>query len=492
MNKPITGFTPTARSLAQMRLATSKAKISETFAEMMAGAAIPVQMADEVAAGIAQLQTLFEPFPAACEKIGEVLKGLLPQAAVSPDAGQAKQMILDNGRDQLMQHLAELDGGANASFDQAGQPSNGYAALRKMDGAANPYAAPRQPQTMRIGDQVADALLARMLPGHTPTIGREFVSMRLEDFAPSRGVFGSSRQTRMSAMVGMGSADFSYALAVASNKVLLDSYEAALPVLKIASRKVSARDFRPINTVRVSGGAELEVVLENGEFKQKHFKDAGEAFSIKTFGGIYSLTRQAIYNDDLDVFGSSARLIGTTAGQTEASLFASLLQMNAGLGPTMGDGKTLFHVDHGNLAAAPAALSVTSISAARTAMRRQKGLAGDIIQVDPQFLVVPPELETVADQLVAQLAAVKADDVNPFAAKLTVLCDPNLTSATRWYIAAAPGRPDGLQHAYLDGLEGPQITTREGFEVDGTEFKVRLDFGCGFVDWRPWYMNPGA
>ena len=49
----------------------------------------------------------------------------------------------------------------------------------------------------------------------------------------------------------------------------------------------------------------------------------------------------------------------------------------------------------------------------------------------------------------------------------------------------------GDVHAYLDGATGPQVFTREGFEVDASEFKVRLDFGCGFVDHRAWYMNPG-
>jgi len=36
------------------------------------------------------------------------------------------------------------------------------------------------------------------------------------------------------------------------------------------------------------------------------------------------------------------------------------------------------------------------------------------------------------------------------------------------------------------------VFTREGFETDASEFKVRLDFGAGFVDHRAWYKNPGA
>lgn len=105
---------------------------------------------------------------------------------------------------------------------------------------------------------------------------------------------------------------------------------------------------------------------------------------------------------------------------------------------------------------------------------------------------MPPELETLAQQLVASITATSVGDVNTFTNTLSVLVDAHLTSPTRWYLSAEPGRPEGLQHAYLDGAAGPQIFTREGFEVDATEFKVRLDFGCGFVDHRAWYMNPGA
>ena len=56
---------------------------------------------------------------------------------------------------------------------------------------------------------------------------------------------------------------------------------------------------------------------------------------------------------------------------------------------------------------------------------------------------------------------------------------------------AAPTEIDGLEYAYLAGAPGPQTETRAGFEVDGVEVKVRLDFGGGFVDWRGWYSNAG-
>jgi hypothetical protein len=45
---------------------------------------------------------------------------------------------------------------------------------------------------------------------------------------------------------------------------------------------------------------------------------------------------------------------------------------------------------------------------------------------------------------------------------------------------------------HLAGGEGPQIESKSGWDVDGVEVRVILDFGAGFIDWRGWYANAGA
>jgi hypothetical protein len=49
-----------------------------------------------------------------------------------------------------------------------------------------------------------------------------------------------------------------------------------------------------------------------------------------------------------------------------------------------------------------------------------------------------------------------------------------------------------LSHSYLAGGEGPQVESKSGWDVDGVEVRVILDFGAGFIDWRGWYQNAGA
>ncbi len=156
----------------------------------------------------------------------------------------------------------------------------------------------------------------------------------------------------------------------------------------------------------------------------------------------------------------------------------------------MSDGNAVFDAAaHGNqsaLTGTTVADITTDLNTARLAMRRQKGLAGEAINLVPKFVLVPPEMETAMEQALSQVQATKTSDTNPFAS-LSLIVDPRLTDAGQWYLAAEPGQIDGLEYAYLEGAPGPQIETRAGFEVDGLMVKVRLDFGAGWIDWRGWY-----
>ncbi len=58
--------------------------------------------------------------------------------------------------------------------------------------------------------------------------------------------------------------------------------------------------------------------------------------------------------------------------------------------------------------------------------------------------------------------------------------------------ATDPSEIDGLEFAYLAGGEGPQVESKSGWDVDGVEIRVILDFGAGFIDHRGWFANAGA
>lgn len=286
--------------------------------------------------------------------------------------------------------------------------------------------------------------------------------------------------------------DFSAIFADTANRTLRDGYTAIPNILKTLGRQTTAKDFRKKISVQFEDNVSLEKVNEKGEYKHGGFVEAKESYGIKTYGKILAVSRQALINDDLGAFTDMAGKLGRAAAEFEADFLVDLVTSGSGNGPTMNDTKALFHADHGNKAASGGVPAENTLSAARLAMRKQTGINSRPLNVAGKYILTPPDLETTVDKLLTTIQASQSSNVNPFAGKLEQLTDARLTNATRWYIVADPSQIAGLEYAYLLGEEGPQTFTRDGFDVDGVEVKVRLDFGAGFVDWRGWYMNAGA
>lgn len=353
----------------------------------------------------------------------------------------------------------------------------------------------------QIAERMGEALYLRANPRHQLSEqARPFVGLTTLDMAREMMRLRNLSTTGLSAAETITRAlqttsDFPLIFADTANRSLRAAYQAAPATLKTVARQTTARDFRAKTSVQLGEAPTLEKVNEHGEYKYGSMAEAGETYKIDTFGKIVGLSRKAIVNDDLGAFTDLASKMGAAAADFEAQFLVDLLIAGSGLGPTMGDSKRLFHADHGNLAASGVDLAgaeaIEGLAAARLAMRKQTGLSGRRINVTPKYLLVPPELETGAEKLLASIQAATVDDVNPFSGKLQLLVEARLTSALRWYVASDPAMVEGLEYAYLQGAEGPQTETRAGFEVDGVEVKVRLDFGAAFLDYRGWYMNPG-
>ena len=346
--------------------------------------------------------------------------------------------------------------------------------------------------------RMGEAVYARANPNHKPSeAARPYMGMTVLDLARDcltrSGVSFTGLSPADVITRGLHStSDFPALFGDTVNRTLRASYAAAPDTLKMVGRRTTARDFRRKTSIQLGEAPALKKVNEGGEFEHGTMAEAKESYAIDSFGKIIGFTRKALVNDDLGALVDMAGKWGQAALEFEAQFLVNLLLANSGAGPTMGDGTALFHATHKNLAASGAALSITSLSMARLAMRTQTGLSGTPVNVAPKFLIVPPHLETLGEQLLAMLQANSTADVNPFGGKLTLLVEARLTSAMRWYIAADPALIEGLEYAYLQGEEGPQVETKAGFEVDGVQFKVRLDFGAAFLDHRAWYMNPGA
>jgi prohead serine protease/Mu-like prophage major head subunit gpT len=286
--------------------------------------------------------------------------------------------------------------------------------------------------------------------------------------------------------------DFATLLADVANKTLRRAYEEAPQTWAPISRRTTLPDFKPVRRLQIGEAPALLEVGEHGEFTFGTIGEGKEQFALATYGRRFAITRKALVNDDTDAFSRVPTLFGRAARSLESDVVWEQLTSN----PVMGDGKTLFHVDHNNLSPTSDPISVASIGAGRAAMRVQKGVDGTtLLNIFPQYLVVPAAKETIADQFVStNLMAAQTSSVNPFAGRLQVVAEPRLDadSVTAWYLVASPDQIDIIEYAYLEGEEGPMVESRVGWEIDGLEVKCREDFAAKVIDWRGLWKNLGA
>jgi hypothetical protein len=75
--------------------------------------------------------------------------------------------------------------------------------------------------------------------------------------------------------------------------------------------------------------------------------------------------------------------------------------------------------------------------------------------------------------------------------RFEVISDGRLASGA-WFGAADPNLFDTIEVAYLDGVQTPFLDQKDGWTIDGTEYKVRIDAGVAPLDYRGLVKNPGA
>lgn len=369
-------------------------------------------------------------------------------------------------------------------------------------GGLDPWISVQDSRHLEFVAAAADSILVRNglkvrephpMAGDIARMGAVEMAERLLSMA-GRSTRGMSRSDIVAAALTHGTSDFANLLSNTAGKAMMLGYEnePATHVLWTAEREV--KDFKTQTLVALSAAPDLQEVKENAEYQYGTFGEAAETFAVKTYGRLFSISRQAIINDDLGAFTRMPAAFGSAARRLEADLVYSKVTANGNLS----DGVALFHANHGNLAGTGTALSLTTLGAARAAMRKQKGV-GSVGYIDPQpaFLIVPVALETTAEQLIASLVdpSKSNDTANvEWVRKLTVVADPRLdaNSAISWYLAASPNQIDTIVRAYIMGEQRPYFEEKVGFETDGISVKSRLDVGTGVIDYRGLYKNPGA
>ena len=304
----------------------------------------------------------------------------------------------------------------------------------------------------------------------------------------------------LSEMIGRAfthsTSDFPYLLENSARKFMLMGWTTANETYQIWTRPAPMADFKAHSFVNLSNMTGLLEVKENAEYKHLQQSDTREQATLVTYGGLFGISRQAIINDDLNAFTRTPQLMGLAAARKVGDLAYGVLTLNAAMADTV----ALFHADHANLIApgSGAAPSVTTLGTGRTAMRRQTDPKSVTLNIQPKYLLVPVALEDNSRVLASAIydpdTANKLQKPNPVKEyNLTVVSDPRLDTydAAAWYLAADQNQCDTVIIGHLDDEPNPVMEQKDGWNVDGIEFKVRKDAVAKAVDYRGLFKNDG-
>ena len=262
-----------------------------------------------------------------------------------------------------------------------------------------------------------------------------------------------------------------------NNKTQLDAWRKFASIVPVS-------DFREQKRVRMGGYGDLAAVSEAAAYADVTSPtDDVAKYSASKRGGLEKITLEMIKNDDVGAIRQIPVKLARAAKRTLSKFAFNLIVSN----PTLGDSKTLFHADHGNLGSD--ALSAASFTARRLAMMKQKEAgSNEVLSIPPAYLLVPPELEETAYNLFVRNT--NNDPQYVQTVKPEIIPIWYATDADDWYLAADPADITGIEIGFLDGNEEPELFVQDNptsgsvFTNDQITYKIRHIYGGAIIDYR--------
>lgn len=274
-----------------------------------------------------------------------------------------------------------------------------------------------------------------------------------------------------------------------ANKELLQGYMEEDMVWKEIAQTKTVSDFKTVTSYRLLDDMSYDKLGPGGVMKHGTLSEESFTRSVDTYAKMASLTRQDIINDDLSAFDDLRNRIGRGGAMKLNDLFWSTF---------LGNLATIFTATRTNyITGATTNLGTDGVGLGlgQKAWRQRTTSSADgakRLSGTAKFLLVPPELETVADALYGarNIAAVKVSDVNTFANKYTPIVANQLSdssisgySTTAWYLLGDKSQGTPVVVSFLNGQETPTVESADAdFNQLGIQFRGYHDFGCDLGD----------
>lgn len=268
---------------------------------------------------------------------------------------------------------------------------------------------------------------------------------------------------------------------------------------QIASRR-PVRDFKQVSSYALTGDFTFELLSPTGEIKHAKAGDTTYTNQARPYARMFAIDRVAIINDDLGALTEVPRRIGRGGALKLNDVFWT--EFLAGVGSFWASGNNNVSTGAGS------ALASAGLTAAVLKFRKQTDPDGKPTALEPRLLLVPPELEITADELMTSTAVntggssteTKVPNRNVWTNKFTPVRSTYLSnsaftnySTAAWWLLADPADMPTIEVAFLNGREEPTVESADAdFDQLGIQMRGYFDFGVSLQEKRASVRSAGS
>ena len=274
------------------------------------------------------------------------------------------------------------------------------------------------------------------------------------------------------------------------HKSLLAGYDVVPQKWREVAVTDTVTDFKQMTAFRLTADLEYEELGPAGEIKHGTLGQETYTRQAKTHAKMLTLTRTDIINDDLGAFNDVRNRLGMGAALKVNKTFWTVWLAAE-------DAGTFWTGARANLVTS-SGFGATGIANAVKAFRTLGGPDGGFMDLEPNRVLVPPELEATAlefyksHEIRNTTASTKAGTINIYDNRFKPVVVPQLSnsnftgySATNWWMLPDPAILASASICFLNGVETPVIESAAAdFDTLGIQFRGYHDFGVQMREHR--------
>lgn len=304
---------------------------------------------------------------------------------------------------------------------------------------------------------------------------------------------------------GFSAIDVPGILSNVANKEILQGYEEEDQTWREIASVKSVSDFKVNTSYRMLDNMKFEKIGAAGDIKHGSVGEESYTRQAETYARMGVITRKDFINDDLQAFDDMRNRIGRGGAQKLNEVFWAAFMNNAsfftsGRGTFISGATTTLLTDGVGLQ-----LGLTAFRKLKTptADGEKKVGSGTSVGGRPELLLIPPELEHVADKLYVGSnlsVGTAAGEENTHRNKYRPVVSPWLSdtaftgnSTTAWYLLRNPSSLASICVSFLNGNQSPTVESADAdFSTLGIQLRGYFDFGCDLAEYLAGIKSKGA